>query len=259
MNDEINAMTCPKCAFYQRLEFPFLCTNVMRHFALWYEPYHDPQIDKDIADYRKHMGPDSFYAKAPRIKDWESFKKTLREMEMAAPLQAQEPVYSPEMRKNMAEFISDIAKENKREQKAHDNKSGMMDLTHYKQFWRGEFSLGQAFWIMYFGINFALGFAVLFLMLVVSSILKSDMLVSTIYFGGVIIIAVYTLWASVGMWRCSPVRGKDGKRPMFWPLLVKVIIVLSSISAISKLIDRRKHPEEMGTSADPQKSRATGR
>jgi hypothetical protein len=87
-------------------------------------------------------------------------------------------------------------------------------MTDYKKFWRGEFSLGQAFWIMYFGINCALGFAVLLLMFVLN-IFKIQSLVTNIYFGGVIIIAAYTLWATVGMWRCSPLRGKDGKGSIF--------------------------------------------
>jgi len=84
-----------------------------------------------------------------------------------------------------------------------------MDMTDYKKFWRGEFSLGQAFWIMYFGINCALGFTVLLLMFVIH-FFKIQSLVTIIYFGGAIIIAAYTLWAAVGMWRCSPLRGKDG-------------------------------------------------
>jgi len=81
LDDKINAVTCPRCKHHERLQFPFLCTNVKRGFALWYEPYPDPQIDKDIVDYRKHMGANSFYANAPRISDWEAFKKKLLEME----------------------------------------------------------------------------------------------------------------------------------------------------------------------------------
>lgn len=115
LNDEINAMTCPKCKFHQRLEFPFLCTNVKRGFALWYEPYPDSQIDKDVADYRRHMGPDSFYAKAPRISDWAAFKRKLLEMETSAPQQAPPVNVSPEMQKNMAGFIHYL-EERKRQQ-----------------------------------------------------------------------------------------------------------------------------------------------
>lgn len=105
LNDEINSMTCPKCHLHQRLKFPFLCTNVKRGFALWYEPYYDPQIDKDIADYRRHMGVYSFYAKAPRIMDWEAFKRKLLEMEASAPHETQTPTLSEDMQKKMAGFV----------------------------------------------------------------------------------------------------------------------------------------------------------
>lgn len=81
LSDKINAVTCPQCKYHERLQFPFLCTNVKQGFALWYEPYHDPQVDKDAEDYRKQMGPDSFYANAPRISDWKAFKEKLLEME----------------------------------------------------------------------------------------------------------------------------------------------------------------------------------
>jgi hypothetical protein len=114
MNDKINEMTCPHCKLHHRLNFPFLCTNVVHGFALWYEPYHDPQVDEDIAQYRTHMGPDSFYAKAPRIQDWESFKKKLLEMEMASPSSDKaRPVFSQEMRKKMTGYISYLSKKTK--------------------------------------------------------------------------------------------------------------------------------------------------
>jgi hypothetical protein len=41
---------------------------------VWFEPYHDPQIDADVRDYATYMGEDSFYAKAPRVRDWQPFK-----------------------------------------------------------------------------------------------------------------------------------------------------------------------------------------
>jgi hypothetical protein len=101
-NDEINAVTCSHCKHHERLNFPFLCTNVERGFALWYEPYHDPEIDKDMAGYRKIWGPDSFYAKAPRISDWEDFKKKLLEMEAKAPTKASPPLFAAEQQKKTA-------------------------------------------------------------------------------------------------------------------------------------------------------------
>jgi hypothetical protein len=89
------------------------------------------------------------------------------------------------------------------------------------------------------------------LLMFVISVFKIDLLVTIVYFGGVIIIALYTLWAAVGMWRCSPFHRKDGSRSIVWPLVVKVIIVVSTISAISTLIDVVKRPQEMVTPAHP--------
>ncbi len=110
-----------------------------------------------------------------------------------------------------------------------------MDMTDYKKFWRGEFSLGQAFWVMYLGINLALGFSGLLLMFVMT-IFQSQQLIDITHFGFVVIISGYTLWSGVGMWRCSPLRGKDGAGTIFWPFVVKIIIVAASISAISSLL-----------------------
>jgi hypothetical protein len=63
---ELISSAAANCDHRERLEFPFLCTNVAKGVAIWYEPYPDAQIDADIEQYRKHMGPNSFYAKAPR-------------------------------------------------------------------------------------------------------------------------------------------------------------------------------------------------
>ena len=81
LTDKANSVTCPFCKFTSRLEFPFLCTNVKKGIAIWYEPYHDPAIDKDVAQYAEHFGATSFYALAPRIRNWGEFKKELQKME----------------------------------------------------------------------------------------------------------------------------------------------------------------------------------
>jgi hypothetical protein len=79
--DSVNAVTCPKCLTQTRLDFPFLCTNVKKRIAIWYEPYHDEAIDKDQKLYAKNFGASSFYAQAPRIADWNEFKIQLEIME----------------------------------------------------------------------------------------------------------------------------------------------------------------------------------
>jgi hypothetical protein len=41
LSNKINNFRCDRCDYSERLEFPFLCTNVKRGVAIWYEPYHD--------------------------------------------------------------------------------------------------------------------------------------------------------------------------------------------------------------------------
>lgn len=77
----INRFSCPKCDFLVHVDYAFFATNVKKGFAIWYEPYPDEQIDKDVKDYIKHMGANSFYALAPRVSDWETFKRKLIELE----------------------------------------------------------------------------------------------------------------------------------------------------------------------------------
>lgn len=78
--DRINVVRCPACGLSERQPFPFLATNVAKHVAVWYEPIPDPNIDVDVALYRQHYGDDSYFAKAPRIKNWEEFKSRLIEL-----------------------------------------------------------------------------------------------------------------------------------------------------------------------------------
>lgn len=111
-DDLINTVKCPQCEVTTKLDFPFLCTNVKRKFALWYEPYHDPEIDKDIAQYANHMGKDSFYAKAPRIRDWNEFKNKISEFEMSK--NSTESIdLSAEMKSSLSGFVKKIKSDNK--------------------------------------------------------------------------------------------------------------------------------------------------
>jgi hypothetical protein len=108
LDDRVNLFRCNNCKHMERLEFPFLCTNVRIGLAIWYEPYNDPQIDADIEQYRRHMGPNSFYAKAPRIADWESFKAKFLELEAAGLRPNQEPRYSNELRSKLRGFVDSL-------------------------------------------------------------------------------------------------------------------------------------------------------
>ena len=116
-DDQINVVICPKCKVKTKLEFPFLCTNVKEHIAVWYEPYPDPEVDRDIKQYAKHFGPSSFYATAPRIRDWKAFKEKIIELEQRTEMK---PAGKPslEMRGKMRGFINHI--KNKLAQKNAD-------------------------------------------------------------------------------------------------------------------------------------------
>lgn len=107
-DDKVNVVACPYCKTTTRLEFPFLCTNVQRRIAIWYEPYHDPAVDDDIKEYAKHFGPKSFYAIAPRVRDWNEFKVKLIELEAFSDKQGPLPKASPEMAAAMSSFVGSL-------------------------------------------------------------------------------------------------------------------------------------------------------
>jgi hypothetical protein len=113
-SNKINTIVCPHCKAEEKLEFPFLCTNVDKQIAIWYEPYPDSQIDKDIAGYRSQMGENSFYAKAPRIKDWGEFKEKIIEMEKKTPQKENAVKMSSEMKSNMKGFLDHIETKTKK-------------------------------------------------------------------------------------------------------------------------------------------------
>ena len=111
-NDEINSVTCAHCKQRARINFPFLCTNVKKGIAIWYEPYHDEAIDNDIRQYSTNFGKDSFYAKAPRIRDWEEFKKVLAEMEREANLKTEDIEISEKLMGQFSGFVGSLRSKN---------------------------------------------------------------------------------------------------------------------------------------------------
>ena len=112
-NNEINVVACPSCKKKTRLEFPFLCTHVEKEIAVWYEPYHDSEIDNDTALYKAKMGKDSFYANAPRIQDWEKFKQKIIELENKSGKHSKINL-SEDMMASFSGFINHIEKENEK-------------------------------------------------------------------------------------------------------------------------------------------------
>ena len=78
MEDRINIAKCPSCGYQFHLPLAMMYVDVQKGFAVWWEPNHDPGIDSDSASYAKMFGANSYYAKAPRIQDWEDFKDTVK-------------------------------------------------------------------------------------------------------------------------------------------------------------------------------------
>ena len=85
MEDDINVAECPSCSKRTKVSLALMYTNAPRQFAVWWEPEYDSQIDEDAAGYRQMLGASSHLAKAPRIKDWEEFKETIRKFEISNP------------------------------------------------------------------------------------------------------------------------------------------------------------------------------
>ena len=77
MNDNINIVSCPHCHYSFHAPLAMMYVDVVKNFAVWWEPYYDSGIDSDTAGYRNIFGENSYYATAPRIADWSEFKETI--------------------------------------------------------------------------------------------------------------------------------------------------------------------------------------
>lgn len=80
-SDQINAETCPSCDLRMKLPCPLFYTNADQRFAVWYEPTHDPVVDEDVRAYDAMGSRFDYLASAPRVRDWEAFKNTIRKFE----------------------------------------------------------------------------------------------------------------------------------------------------------------------------------
>ena len=78
LKDDTNMVTCPHCGHSFRLPLGLMYVDCKAGFAVWYEPQPDPNIDVETQQYAAMFGADSYYAKAPRVKDWDEFKRTIR-------------------------------------------------------------------------------------------------------------------------------------------------------------------------------------
>ncbi len=113
MTDKVNVGICPACGTSYKIPYPFMYTNRDQHFAVWWEPEYDPQIDSDQRVYTGMVGPNHYLAAAPRVKDWEDFKFTILKYERGV-LEGSSERTGKEMRKQMDGFLQHIEKTNKK-------------------------------------------------------------------------------------------------------------------------------------------------
>ena len=116
MNDEINMALCPSCGSKSKVFMSFIYTNAKKHFAVWWEPEYDSQIDADSKAYASMMGKDSYLAVADRIKDWDEFKVTIEKYEKGE-LKSNPGKPSEEMQKDFQDFINQLKNNNKEQKK----------------------------------------------------------------------------------------------------------------------------------------------
>lgn len=77
MEDRINIIECPHCHHKYHAPLAMMYVDVVKKFAVWWEPIHDPGIDELAYSFSAMLGPGNFYETAPRVKDWEDFKETI--------------------------------------------------------------------------------------------------------------------------------------------------------------------------------------
>lgn len=92
--------------YENQIPFSCLCVNVKKGIAVWYEPLPDRHIDEDIENYKRSMGASSFYAQAPRIREWNKFRdEVIKLMEIKA---ERDPLIIAADKKDVREFFGPI-------------------------------------------------------------------------------------------------------------------------------------------------------
>ncbi|KPK77293.1 MAG: hypothetical protein AMJ89_02630 [candidate division Zixibacteria bacterium SM23_73] len=82
-NDDINRFSCTDCNIYLLLPLDLLYHDMKRKFAVWFRPQGDvTDEEKDkIEGISPKLGTLAYIAEAPATFTWESFKKTILELE----------------------------------------------------------------------------------------------------------------------------------------------------------------------------------
>ena len=114
MSDQINVVSCSSCGDTNKIIHPIMYTNAPQNFAVWWEPYHDPQIDDGIETFVQMLGPNCYLATAPRIKDWNEFKETIKKFERGE-LKAEKISLSNDGKSQMDGFLKHLQERNKKQ------------------------------------------------------------------------------------------------------------------------------------------------
>ena len=111
MTNQINVATCPSCNHSSKIEYPFIYTEHNQHFAVWWEPENDAEIDRDTEEYVKIFGEGNYFATAPRIKSWSEFKDTILKFENGE-LKGKPIVMSKNKNNQISEFTKQTKDQN---------------------------------------------------------------------------------------------------------------------------------------------------
>jgi hypothetical protein len=113
-NNTINSPLCPYCKKRVIIgNATLLYHNAPQNFAVWYEPQYDRAIDEESKGYSQMFGSDSYLAIAPRICEWEAFKRAIMMFEKGE-LKGNPGKPSPELKKQFDGFVKSISSQQKK-------------------------------------------------------------------------------------------------------------------------------------------------
>lgn len=116
MEDCINILECPHCHHKLHAPLAMMYVDIVKKFAVWWEPMYDSEIDEMIAGFRSMMGPGNFYETAPRITDWEEFKATINKY-YSGELRGQSEDATERQQQAMVGTLNNLLKDMQREKK----------------------------------------------------------------------------------------------------------------------------------------------
>lgn len=110
MEDRVNILDCPHCHHKFHAPMAMMYVDVVKQFAVWWEPAYDAEIDEMTAGFSKMLGPGNFYERAPRVTDWSEFKETINKY-YRGELKGQSEDVSRRQTQAMSGLLNSLAKE----------------------------------------------------------------------------------------------------------------------------------------------------